>query len=29
MEQEGIIGPANHAGKREILVPTEDDILDR
>ncbi len=23
MEQEGIIGPANHAGKREILVPTE------
>jgi S-DNA-T family DNA segregation ATPase FtsK/SpoIIIE len=29
MEQEGIIGPANHAGKREILVPTEADILDR
>jgi len=25
MEQEGIVGPANHAGKREILVPTEDD----
>ncbi|WP_141680742.1 FtsK/SpoIIIE family DNA translocase [Agrobacterium rubi] len=25
MEQEGIIGPANHAGKREILVPTEQD----
>ncbi|QKV19877.1 DNA translocase FtsK [Oricola thermophila] len=25
MEEEGIIGPANHAGKREILVPTEDD----
>ncbi|MXN53117.1 cell division protein FtsK [Shinella sp. AETb1-6] len=24
MEQEGLIGPANHAGKREILVPTED-----
>ncbi|WP_275785676.1 FtsK/SpoIIIE family DNA translocase [Pararhizobium gei] len=24
MEQEGIIGAANHAGKREILVPTED-----
>jgi S-DNA-T family DNA segregation ATPase FtsK/SpoIIIE len=23
MEQEGIVGPANHAGKREILVPTE------
>jgi S-DNA-T family DNA segregation ATPase FtsK/SpoIIIE len=29
MEKEGIIGPANHAGKREILVPTEGDILDR
>jgi len=29
MEQEGLIGPANHAGKREILVPTESDILDR
>jgi DNA segregation ATPase FtsK/SpoIIIE, S-DNA-T family len=27
MEDEGIIGPANHAGKREILVPTEDDEL--
>ncbi|MBW3096802.1 DNA translocase FtsK [Pseudohoeflea coraliihabitans] len=27
MEQEGVIGPANHAGKREILVPTEDDIM--
>jgi S-DNA-T family DNA segregation ATPase FtsK/SpoIIIE len=26
MENEGVIGPANHAGKREILVPTEDDI---
>nr|WP_250157434.1 DNA translocase FtsK [Tianweitania aestuarii] len=25
MENEGIVGPANHAGKREILVPTEDD----
>ena len=25
MEQEGLVGPANHAGKREILVPTEDD----
>ena len=24
MEEEGIVGPANHAGKREILVPTED-----
>jgi S-DNA-T family DNA segregation ATPase FtsK/SpoIIIE len=29
MEQEGIIGPANHAGKREILVPTETDIIER
>ena len=28
MEQEGIIGPANHAGKREILVPTEQDIIE-
>ncbi len=27
MEQEGIVGPANHAGKREILVPTEEDKL--
>ncbi len=26
MEKEGLIGPANHAGKREILVPTEDEI---
>ena len=25
MEEEGVVGPANHAGKREILVPTEDD----
>ncbi|MCI5075507.1 DNA translocase FtsK [Oricola sp.] len=25
MEDEGIIGPANHAGKREILVPTENE----
>ena len=25
MEDEGIVGPANHAGKREILVPTDDD----
>ena len=23
MEQQGVIGPANHAGKREILVPEE------
>jgi S-DNA-T family DNA segregation ATPase FtsK/SpoIIIE len=22
MENEGIVGPANHAGKREILVET-------
>ena len=29
MEKEGIIGPANHAGKREILVPTEADIIER
>ncbi|MGN6768254.1 MAG: DNA translocase FtsK [Rhizobiaceae bacterium] len=27
MEKEGIVGPANHAGKREILVPTEEDVL--
>jgi S-DNA-T family DNA segregation ATPase FtsK/SpoIIIE len=26
MENEGVISPANHAGKREILVPTEDEI---
>ena len=25
MEKEGIVGPANLAGKREILVPTEED----
>ena len=25
MEDEGVIGPANHAGKREILVPSEED----
>ncbi|TCQ24932.1 FtsK/SpoIIIE family DNA translocase [Rhizobium sp. PP-CC-3G-465] len=29
MEKEGIIGAANHAGKREILVPTEDEITGR
>ena len=29
MEQEGLISPANHAGKREILVPTEDEITSR
>jgi DNA segregation ATPase FtsK/SpoIIIE-like protein len=23
MEQEGVVGAANHAGKREILVPTD------
>ncbi|KQT87449.1 DNA translocase FtsK [Aurantimonas sp. Leaf443] len=27
MEKEGIVGPANHAGKREILVPTEGDRM--
>ncbi|MEF2552219.1 DNA translocase FtsK [Aurantimonas sp. A2-1-M11] len=27
MEREGVVGPANHAGKREILVPTEDDRM--
>ena len=27
MEQEGVIGPANHAGKREILVPAEDETI--
>ena len=27
MEREGIVGPANHAGKREILVPTEQDVM--
>jgi S-DNA-T family DNA segregation ATPase FtsK/SpoIIIE len=29
MEKEGLVGPANHAGKREILVPTEEDVLAR
>jgi DNA segregation ATPase FtsK/SpoIIIE, S-DNA-T family len=27
MEEEGVIGPANHSGKREILVPGEDETL--
>ncbi|MBX4335887.1 DNA translocase FtsK [Bartonella raoultii] len=27
MEEEGIISPANHAGKREILVPSEEEIF--
>ncbi|MEQ9641249.1 MAG: DNA translocase FtsK 4TM domain-containing protein [Alphaproteobacteria bacterium] len=27
MEDEGVIGPANHAGKREILVPSEEERL--
>ncbi|MEM9732462.1 MAG: DNA translocase FtsK [Pseudomonadota bacterium] len=27
MEQEGVISAANHAGKREILVPAEDDTI--
>jgi S-DNA-T family DNA segregation ATPase FtsK/SpoIIIE len=25
MENEGVVGQANHAGKREILVPEEDE----
>lgn len=27
MEQEGLISPANHSGKREILVPAEDETI--
>ncbi|MEM0899985.1 MAG: DNA translocase FtsK [Pseudomonadota bacterium] len=27
MEDEGLIGPANHAGKREILVPSEEEQM--
>ena len=27
MEKEELIGPANHAGKREILVPGEDETI--
>ncbi|MEM7302955.1 MAG: DNA translocase FtsK [Pseudomonadota bacterium] len=27
MEQEGLISPANHAGKRDILVPAEDETI--
>ncbi len=27
MEQEGLISPANHAGKREILVPDENEVM--
>jgi S-DNA-T family DNA segregation ATPase FtsK/SpoIIIE len=27
MEKEGLIGPANHAGKREILVPDENEMM--
>ena len=27
MENEGLVGPANHAGKREILVPAEDETI--
>jgi len=27
MEDEGIIGPANHAGKREILLPEPDEVF--
>jgi S-DNA-T family DNA segregation ATPase FtsK/SpoIIIE len=26
MENEGIVGQANHAGKREILIPEEGDL---
>jgi S-DNA-T family DNA segregation ATPase FtsK/SpoIIIE len=26
MENEGIVGQANHAGKREILIPEEGDF---
>ncbi len=29
MEKEGVISRPNHAGKREILVPTEEDIVGR
>jgi S-DNA-T family DNA segregation ATPase FtsK/SpoIIIE len=28
MEKEGIVGPANHAGKREILLETADAVGD-
>ena len=27
MEEEGVIGPANHAGKREVLVPSEEERM--
>jgi S-DNA-T family DNA segregation ATPase FtsK/SpoIIIE len=27
MEAEGVVGQANHAGKRETLMPTEEDVL--
>ncbi|MEO1745931.1 MAG: DNA translocase FtsK [Pseudomonadota bacterium] len=27
MEEEGLIGPANHAGKRDILVPSEEEQI--
>jgi S-DNA-T family DNA segregation ATPase FtsK/SpoIIIE len=29
MEQEGVVGPANHAGKREILVPEDSEAAFR
>ena len=29
MEQEGVVGPANHAGKREILVPEDEEAAFR
>jgi S-DNA-T family DNA segregation ATPase FtsK/SpoIIIE len=28
MEKEGIVGPANHVGKREILVRRTNDDMD-
>jgi S-DNA-T family DNA segregation ATPase FtsK/SpoIIIE len=29
MEQEGVVGPANHAGKRDILVPEDEEAAFR
>ncbi len=29
MEHEGVVGPANHAGKREILVPEDEEAAFR
>ena len=28
MEKEGLVGPANHAGKREILAASRERIID-